>query len=155
MMAFKIDNEILLNIGLAIGAIALLLIFIYGINRLFKIIYKKINSLAGNRIRGLTLKKYQFLSPKYAASLIVGGFKILRLLILLVAFYFWLPLFFRIFNWTKNISNTLIGYAIDPLKSFGNSFVDYLPSLFFIGVVFFIVRFINREFYNLISFKTV
>ena len=143
-MDFKLDNEILLDIGLAIGAVAFLLLFIYGINRLFRLINKKIHSLAGDRIKGLSTKNYQFLSPKYTASLIVGGFKILRLFILLVAFYFWLPLLFSIFNWTKNISDTLIGYAIDPLKSFGASFVDYLPSLFFIGVVFFIVRFINK-----------
>ena len=143
-MDFKLDNETLINIGLAIGAIAFLLLFIYGINRLFKFIYKKINSLTGERIKGLRLKKYQFLTPKYTASLIIGGFKILRIIILLIAFYFWLPLIFSIFHWTKKISNTLIGYTIDPLKALGSSFVDYLPSLFFIGIVFFIVRFINK-----------
>ncbi len=52
-MAFKIDNEILLDIGLAIGAVAFLLLFIYGINRLFRLINKKIHSLAGDKIKGL------------------------------------------------------------------------------------------------------
>jgi len=144
MMAFEIDNETFLNIGLAIGAIAFLIVLIYGINRLFKFIYKKIHSLAGDKIKGLSLKNYEFLTPKYTASLIVGGLKIVRLLILLIIFYFWLPLFFSIFHWTKNISNTLIGYTIEPLKTLGSSFVDYLPSLLFIGVVFFVVRFINK-----------
>jgi small-conductance mechanosensitive channel len=143
-MDFKLDNEMLINMGLAIAAIAFLLIFIYGINRLFKIIYKKIYSLAGNKIKGLSFKTYQFLTPKYTASLIVGGFKIVRLLILFIVFYFWLPLVFSIFHWTKDISKTLIGYAIEPIKSLGSSFVDYLPSLLFIGIVFFIVRYINK-----------
>ena len=79
-MAFNIDNETLLNIGLAIAAIAFLLVLIYGINRLFKFIYKKIYSLAGDTIMGLSLKNYQFLTPRYTASLIVGGFKICTLL---------------------------------------------------------------------------
>ncbi|MFT5627628.1 MAG: small-conductance mechanosensitive channel [Glaciecola sp.] len=143
-MAFKIDNETLLSIGFAIGAVAFLLILIFGINRLFKFTDKKIHSLAGDKIKGLSFKNYQFLTPKYTASLIVTGFKIVRLLILLIIFYFWLPLFFSIFHWTKDISNTLIGYTIKPLKSLGSSFVDYLPSLLFIGIVFFIVRYINK-----------
>tara|TARA_R100001369_G_scaffold90589_1_gene129823 strand:- start:379 stop:1569 length:1191 start_codon:yes stop_codon:yes gene_type:complete len=143
-MDFEFDNETLINIGLAIAAIAFLLVFIYGINRLFQFIYKKIHSLAGTKIKGLHFKRYEFLTPKYTASLIVGGLKILRLLILLVVFYFWLPLFFSIFHWTKDISKTLISYAIEPIKSLGSSFVDYLPSLLFIGIVFFIVRYINK-----------
>jgi small-conductance mechanosensitive channel len=149
-MIFKIDNQTLQNIGLAVAAVALLLLFIYIINRAFKLVYKKINALAGDKINGLRLKNYQFLSPKYTASLIIGGLKILRLLIILIVFYFWLPLLFSIFHWTKDISNTLISYAIGPLKSLGTSFIDYLPSLFFIGIVFFIVRFINK----LINFFT-
>ena len=60
IMDFEFDNEILINIGLAIAAIAFLLLFIYGINRLFNFIYKKINSLTGDKIKGLRLKKYQF-----------------------------------------------------------------------------------------------
>jgi small-conductance mechanosensitive channel len=143
-MDFKLDNETLINIGLAIAAIAFLLLFIYVINRLFKFLCNKINSLTGDRIKGLSLKKYQFLSPKYTTSLIIGGLKIVRLLILVIAFYFWLPLLFSIFHWTKDISVTLISYTIDPLKALGHSFLNYLPSLFFIGIVFFIVRFINK-----------
>ena len=57
-MDFKLDNEILVDIGLAIGAVAILILFIYGINRLFKIIYKKIYSLAGDKIKGLRSKNY-------------------------------------------------------------------------------------------------
>lgn len=143
-MDFELDNEILVNIGLVIGAIAILLVLIYGINRLFKWINKKIHSLAGDKIKGLKFKNYQFLTPRYTASLIVGGFKILRLIILLIVFYFWLPLIFSIFHWTKNISDTLLGHTVDSLKSLGMSFINYLPSLFFIGIVFFIVRYINK-----------
>jgi small-conductance mechanosensitive channel len=143
-MAFKLDKELLINIGLTVAAIAFLLVLIYGINRLFKIIYKKIHGLAGDKIKGLSFKNYQFLTPKYTASLIVGGFKILRIILLLIVFYFWLPLIFSIFHWTKKISDTLIGYTLDLLKSLGSSFVNYLPSLLFIGVVFIIVTYINK-----------
>ncbi|MGB0881495.1 MAG: mechanosensitive ion channel family protein [Vicingaceae bacterium] len=143
-MDFKFDNDHLINIALAAGAVLFLILVIYGINKVFNLIYKKIFGLAGDKIKGLSLKNYQFLTPEYTAKLIVGGFKILRLLILLIVFYFWLPLLFSIFPWTKDISDALIGYTIDPLKTLGTSFINYLPSLFFIVIVFIIVRYINK-----------
>ena len=39
-MDFNLDNETLINIGLAVGAILILIVIVYGINRLFKFIYK-------------------------------------------------------------------------------------------------------------------
>lgn len=143
-MNFKFDNETLINIALAAAAILFLVLVIWGINRVFNLIYKKIFSLAGDKIKGLSLKNYQFLTPEYSAKLIVGGFKIIRFLLLLIVFYFWLPLLFSIFPWTKDISDALIGYTIDPLKTLGIAFVNYLPSLFFIAIVFVIVRYINK-----------
>lgn len=143
-MNFNFDNETLINIALAVAAVLVLMLVIFGINRVFKLIYKKIYGFAGDKIKGLSLKNYQFLTPEYTAKLIVGAFRVLRFLILLIVFYFWLPLLFSIFPWTKDISDALIGYTIDPLKTLGSSFINYLPSLFFIGIVFFIVKYVNK-----------
>ena len=74
-MDFTFDNETLINIALAAAAVLFLIIVIFGINRVFKLIYKKIFSLAGDKIKGLSLKNYQFLSPEYTAKLIIGAFK--------------------------------------------------------------------------------
>ncbi|MGB0887524.1 MAG: mechanosensitive ion channel family protein [Vicingaceae bacterium] len=143
-MDFNLDNETLINIGLAVGAILILIVIVYGINRLFKFIYKKIRSLTGDKIKGIKFKNYEILTPAYTTKLIIGGVKIIRAFLLLIIFYFWLPLLFSIFPWTKSIANTLLDYTLTPLSSLGSSFVAYLPSLFFITIILVIVRYINK-----------
>ena len=67
-MDFKFDNDHLINIALAAGAVLFLILVIYGINKVFNLIYKKIFGLAGDKIKGLSLKNYQFLTPEYTAN---------------------------------------------------------------------------------------
>lgn len=137
------DNHIF-NLGMVLLAILLLGILIFFINRFFKFTYKKTHSLTGNKIKGINIKNYQVLTPTYTAKLIIGGLKIIRMLILLIVFYFWLPLLFSLMPWTKDIADVIIDYTISPLYSLGSSFLDYLPSLFFIIIIFLIVRYINK-----------
>jgi len=141
---FSLDKEVLINIGLAILAILLLWAIIFGINRLFKLIYKKIETQTGNKIKGINIKKYELLTPVYVAKLIIGVVKILKIIILLIVFYFWLPLLFSIFPWTKHFAKILIDYTLTPLSNLGSSFIDYLPSLFFIIIISIVVKYINR-----------
>jgi small-conductance mechanosensitive channel len=138
------DKDLLINIGLAALAILLLVAIIFGINKLFKWIYKKIDSQTGNKIQGLNIKKYQVLTPVYIAKLINGVLKILKIIILLIIFYFWLPLLFSIFPESKNIANLLLDYTTTPLSNLWNSFINYLPSIFFIIIVFIVVKYINK-----------
>lgn len=57
------DKELLINIGLAILTVLLLLVIVFGINKLFKLIYKKIENQTGNKIGGLKIKKFEILTP--------------------------------------------------------------------------------------------
>ena len=140
----ELTPELLIDFGLAFAAILLLALVIYGINRLFKWIYALVEENTGKRIKGIRIKNYDVLTPVYTARLIVSGLKVLRIFLLLIVFYFWLPLLFSIFPWTKDIADTLIEYTLAPLASLGTSFIAYLPSLFFIIIVLIVVRYIGK-----------
>jgi small-conductance mechanosensitive channel len=137
-------KDVLINIGLAFIALLALGAIIFFVNRLFKWIYKKIETQTGNKIKGLNIKKYQVLTPVYIAKLIIGALKILKVFILIIIFYFWLPLLFSLFPESKKIADILLDYTLTPLSNLGSSFIAYLPSLFFIIVVFVVVRYINK-----------
>ncbi len=143
-MDIEFDNNLIFNIGMVLLAILFLGLVIFFINRFFKFTYKKTEALTGDKIKGINIKNYQVLTPAYTAKLIIGGLKAFRILILLIVFYFWLPLLFSLMPWTKDIADVIIDYTISPLSALGISFVNYLPSLFFIIIVFFIVRYINK-----------
>lgn len=139
-----LSKELLINVALAAAAILFLAILIFAINRGFRFIYTQVNKHTGGKIKGISVKNYDILTPNYTARLIIGGLKIIRALVLLIVFYFWLPLLFSIFPWTEDLADTLIDYTLAPLASLGKSFIDYLPSLFFIIIILVLVRYLGR-----------
>ncbi len=131
----------LLSAGVVIG---LLIALVYIINRLFKWINKKIKDVYSSKIKGINIKGYDIITPRYALKLVIGGIKIIRAFLLLIIIYFWLPLLFTVLPWSKGLTEQLWDYVLTPVKIAGNAFIDYLPSLFFILVTALIVRYIIR-----------
>jgi small-conductance mechanosensitive channel len=62
----------------------------------------------------------------------------------LVLLYFYLPLVFSFFPWTRGLATTLFGYIVSPLKVVWLAFVSYLPNVFFIGVILFVTHYIIK-----------
>lgn len=129
----------ILNIVLRIGAIVLILVGIYLairlINRGFKVINQKINSLKEGKLKGINFNNYQLLDSSRQLQVILFLVNIFRLLIIVLALYIALPLLFSVFPWTRGIAETLIGWVTTPLKSLFGSLIAYLPNLFTIGVI--------------------
>jgi small-conductance mechanosensitive channel len=53
-------------------------------------------------------------------------------------------LLFTVFPVTKNLTNTLLGWVIDPAKSILKDLLDFLPNLFTILIVYFFTRYIIK-----------
>lgn len=133
-------SESLWDIILAAGAILGLVIIIFIINRFFKWVYKKTHEIMAHKVKGIRINNYDILTPEYLERLIISAIKIIRALILVLVFYLWLPLLFSIFPWTEGIADQLIGFILDPVKELSGKFINYLPSLFFVLVIVFLVR---------------
>mgnify|MGYP002475986225 CR=1 FL=1 len=128
-------NSILINIGIAL---AILVIFYFGLryyNRFFRLIFIKIHGQNGKRIKALVFKDYEYLSVDRVVGLVILVAKVIRLALLLFVIYLLLPLLFSLFPWTQGIAQQLFSYIIDPLKSIGGSFLNFIPNLFYIGVI--------------------
>jgi small-conductance mechanosensitive channel len=54
--------------------------------------------------------------------------------------YFYCEYVLGQFPWTRRISIDLINYVVDPLKSMGVGFIESLPSLIFLVLLFFVTR---------------
>jgi small-conductance mechanosensitive channel len=67
-----------------------------------------------------------------------------KLLAILLAVYLYAEIVLRQFPQTRAIGERLSAYLIDPLTTMGRGFVDELPSLMFLLVLFFVVRFLLR-----------
>ncbi|HAD97877.1 MAG TPA: transmembrane ion channel [Cryomorphaceae bacterium] len=137
-------KRLLIQIGLALVVILLSGFIIRYVNRLFKFLALRIQRLKGTYLKGLTFRNYEFITEERLTSIVLLANNILRVLFLIFLFYLTLPIIFSIFPWTEGIANTLFAYILDPLKHFVTAIIRYIPNLFTIAIIVFVVRYITR-----------
>ena len=95
-------------------------------------------------LKSLTYKDYTFLSADQELKLLYFLLKLIKWFFVLVLLYLVLPLVFSIFPFTRGWANMLFGLVWSPLKSAMVSVWDFLPNLFSILVIYFIMKYVIR-----------
>jgi small-conductance mechanosensitive channel len=104
-------------------------------NRSFVWLSKKLAVLHENGTRGLQLKGAEVLSAHQLENLVLLALKALRMLGVLLCFYFLLPLVLSFFPETNKLSATVFDYLLSPFTAIIYGFVNYLPNMFSIAVI--------------------
>lgn len=132
------------RLGLALFVIALvsLMIWLIGIgnSRLLSYINKNQNKL----LKKLSYKDYTFLSAEKEMQISLFLLKLGRWILYIVLFYISLPIIFSISPYTRNWSHNLFQLIWSPLKGGLHSVWDYLPNLFTILVIYFVMKYLIR-----------
>lgn len=131
-------QTILKEVLLAILVIAVLLLVVYATARGLQWIRRKITAQKGNRIKGITIKGYQLFTIDRQAAFLMVLANIARWVILLLSLYMSLLVLFSLFPWTKDFTDTLLNYFIQPIKKIGISVRNYLPNLVTIAIICFV-----------------
>lgn len=129
----------------ALLATAGLLLFFALLWVLFPRIYARIGAWRGDDRRILKL-----LSARRVVDSLLFMAHTLRLALVLIALYFYLPLVLSFFPWTRGISATLLDTALTPVGVAGRAVLSYLPNLFYIAVIctatYYLLKFIHLLF---------
>jgi small-conductance mechanosensitive channel len=148
ILIYKDDRNlfsILKKAGLVLLILIIQIAIIYLINLLFR---SKINtflwSKRGTWFKGIKIKDYEILNESRQTGVFLFLSKILRYLIIIIQLYITIPLIFSLFPLTKRFAEVMFGYILTPLKSFGVSFIDYIPKLFTIIVIVVITKYILK-----------
>lgn len=137
--------ETIVKGGIFAGIATIVLFILLKImGRYFPRLYEWIRSLKETRIKSLGIQNLEFLSADRITNAIVFVAKFIRFLLVLILLYFYLPLVFSFFPWTRLWAAKLIGLIMAPVKVIWGNFVDFLPNLFFIIVAIIITRFIIK-----------
>ncbi len=137
-------KEIIKQILLALVILIVSALIIRYVNRLFKVIGRRIESLKGNRIKGLKIGTYELLDENRFTALLILASNIVRILFLLLIFYLTLPLVLRIFPWTQGVADMLFGFILNPLKSMMTAVVAFIPNLFTIAIIYIVIRYLAK-----------
>ncbi|HEY4325630.1 MAG TPA: mechanosensitive ion channel domain-containing protein [Mucilaginibacter sp.] len=137
-------KQTIINILQATSVVIVLLLLIWGLNRLFKRLkFKLIKSwevrAAQLAEKGAPISYANQLLPVVTKLLGIG-----KLIIILLFIYLALTVAFLIFPWTKPIATELLSYIIDPAKGILLGIIHYVPNLLTITVIYLATRYLVR-----------
>ncbi len=104
----------------------------------------KLESWRGTRIPGIRIQRLEILSASRVTDGLIGLARIVRVLIIVVLLFYYLPLVFSFFPWTRGFAGTLLSYVLTPLGQAWRGFLAYLPDLFAIAVIVVVVRYLLK-----------
>ncbi len=132
------------EIALALLVIALVILAIKYISKLFRWTRVKIRRQRDKLIKGIRIKSYTLLDSVKEVNFFIKINNVLKWLLIVLVIYIALPILFGIFPWTENFTGILFGYILNPLKKMANAFWDFLPNLITIIIIIIVFKYINR-----------
>lgn len=110
----------------------------------FRRLSRRILGSGAARFSGFRISKVEIFSPQQQSALLRYALKTAELFSFGIVLYFFLPFLFAVIPATRGWSVLLVGWILSPLKTIFFGFLDYLPNLFNLAVIFFVVRFILK-----------
>ncbi len=116
--------------------IALILILTL-FRRIFPALYALIGRSRGTRLHAIKLQSLELISEDRLVQLLLNLARILRFTLTALLLYFYIPLVFSFFPWTRSYGRMLIAYILSPVRAGWTAFVSYLPRLLVVFVIIF------------------
>ncbi|GAB1403200.1 mechanosensitive ion channel [Lentimicrobium sp.] len=133
--------KILGRVGLVLLVLAGIWGIIYGIGKLHKLITSYVISKKDIWLHDLSFKDYVFLTVDQELSLLNFLLKVTRWFFVLLALYLVLPVIFSIFPFTRGWADDLFALIWKPFRGVLLAVWNFLPNLFSIFVILFIMRY--------------
>jgi small-conductance mechanosensitive channel len=137
-------RRLLWNAGYALGATLILLAVIWLLAHGFRRLRAVTRLKAGEHVRSVKLGAFEVVRAEHVRGAVQGAIKLLFWFVLLWAVYLYLEFVLPLFPWTRPLGERLLQLVIDPLTTLGLSFVEALPNLAFLAVLFFVVRYVLK-----------
>ncbi|MCP1994498.1 mechanosensitive ion channel family protein [Flavobacterium sp. HSC-61S13] len=143
----KAENSIeklLIRIGLVLLVVVVFALLLVGINKLHARLRNVLIAQKKHWLENLTYKNYVFLTSAQKLNVALVVLKGVKTFFILLLFYLAIPLVFSIFPFTQTWGEVLFGYIWLPFKSIFSAIFNYLPNLFSILVIYFVMKYFIR-----------
>lgn len=122
----------------------LLLALLFGLRWGFRRLDGVLERQLTQRIESLEAKSQRVVQAEHIWSALRASLKLARLLIIIFLIYVYINSVLGIFPWTRLFARTLLNYVTNPLTTMGAAIIEYLPKLFFLIILVFVVRYILK-----------
>jgi small-conductance mechanosensitive channel len=113
-------------------------------NYCFRKLRQKIDTIKDKYLKSVFIRNYEFLSIDRQEKVIFFLLNILRYIIILIQLIISIPLLFSIFPQTEDLAIQLFSYILTPAKRIGWSIINYIPNLFVIAIIWFLIHYIMK-----------
>lgn len=93
---------------------------------------------------GIHFKGVEVLSATRIENVVLVALKSVRIFVVLLCLYFFLPLILSFFPETRKLGSTVFDYLLTPFITIFSTLVKYIPNLFYIFVIAFIAYYILK-----------
>lgn len=143
----KSENNVmrwLLRIGLILLVVGMTWLVLRLIGKGYKRLYGYLDRKKDAFFKDFIYKDYTFLKAEQESRVILFLIRISRWLVYLVLGYVTLPLIFSIFPFSRQWASILFNLIWSPLKGALLGIWDFMPNLFSILVIFFVMKYLIR-----------
>lgn len=133
-----------LRIGLVLLVLALSWVITWLIGKGYSRLLSAIEANKSNWLRDFSYKDYTFLSAEQEMRVILFLVKVFRWFVYALLLYISLPIIFSIFPFSRDWADALFQLIWSPFKGVLIAIWEYLPNLFTILVIFFVMRYVIR-----------
>lgn len=132
---------ILKKIVYALGALALMIVLIFILHWFFRKAQQGLEKRISKRIESVENVSFSLISSNQLWKTFHLLFGVIRILIFIVVIALFLQYILDLFPWTSNVATYTFNLFLDPLKSIGIGFLQFIPSLAFLVVIFMVTRY--------------
>jgi small-conductance mechanosensitive channel len=142
--ADRSSDRLLSNSLLALLATAVYALLLWATRRSLSWLVEWAERDVRRGVSKLASKSRYVLHAGYVWPLVAGLLRVIRVTLYLLVTYLYLNSVLGLFPWTRPIARTLLALVVEPLKTLVLGFVDELPNLVFLLVLWFVVGFLLK-----------
>lgn len=101
----------------------------------------RVNTWAQANIKSIKIQHLELVTAERITDFLAGLLKAAQLFVTLLLLYFYIPILFSFFPWTRGYSPVLFGYILNPVVSILKAFVHYIPDIIFVAVTVTVVHY--------------
>lgn len=136
--------KLIARIGLVLLVIGIAWAMIWLIGKGYSTLLLFINSKKDKWLKNLSYKDYTFLAAEQELQVVLFLVKIFRWFVYAVLLYITLPIIFSIFPFSRDWADALFHLIWSPFKGVLIAIWEYLPNLFSILVIYFVMKYVIR-----------
>ncbi|MGK7942274.1 MAG: mechanosensitive ion channel family protein [Crocosphaera sp.] len=119
-------------------------ICLYLLNKVLPNIFNKVRRWQRQRLESVEFQGLQFISGRQVAKCISFLFTLIRIFLIFLVFYIYLPLILSYFPWTQPIGIKILSYFWNSINLVFSGIISYLPNVFIIAIIAIIAYYLIR-----------